>query len=604
VHVDIAVLFSLGVVSFRLEKGLEEMISKRVAVAALTAIAALGPAHAAVTISTAATQDMTCSGGVCSPTFKDATLNVADLENLLAIGNVTVTTTGTGKYSHVEAGKISTKASFGWSNAASLSLNAHNTIEFDQPVSVTGSGAVSLKLKRTLSFGGKGSLSFANVSSAFTINGYSYTLASDIASLATAIAVNSGGNFALANDYDASGDGTYSASPIVTYFQGNFDGLGHTISNLSVRQKSDGANYVGFFAQNIGLIKSLKLAHVDVGTNDDKSYGTAIGGLVGYNDGGVVDVSVSGSVKAKWLSAGGIVGYQEEYGEIMNSSANVRVSSPGTAFPRGYQRKFMSPSHVPMQPGIAGGLVAINGGVVMESHADGNVSAAMLAGGIVGQGGGEIVRSYSTGNVTGGDSAKVGGVVGEDDSYGSYESYATGAVTGGADSEVGGFVGEGNYLDHTKQSYSIGAVSGWTGSLVGGFAGVASGFQDCYWDTDTSGTSDGIGGGNTDGITGLTTEQLQSGLPPGFELGTWDKTPESTAAFLIWSQTRRRNERTRYGRAAVGFVLTTANHQFPLLSVPAHRGRAAAVITASASVGRFRIAVAGFHFFHWLFVRG
>jgi len=54
-----------------------------------------GGADAAVTISTAATQNMSCPGGVCSPTAASAVLNVNDLTTMLASGNVTVNT-GTG----------------------------------------------------------------------------------------------------------------------------------------------------------------------------------------------------------------------------------------------------------------------------------------------------------------------------------------------------------------------------------------------------------------------------------------------------------------------------------------------------------------------------
>jgi hypothetical protein len=36
---------------------------------------------------------MSCSAGVCAPTVTDAMLNVTDLENLLASGNVSVVTT-------------------------------------------------------------------------------------------------------------------------------------------------------------------------------------------------------------------------------------------------------------------------------------------------------------------------------------------------------------------------------------------------------------------------------------------------------------------------------------------------------------------------------
>ena len=36
---------------------------------------------------------MSCSAGVCAPTATDAVLNVTDLENLLASGNVSVVAT-------------------------------------------------------------------------------------------------------------------------------------------------------------------------------------------------------------------------------------------------------------------------------------------------------------------------------------------------------------------------------------------------------------------------------------------------------------------------------------------------------------------------------
>jgi hypothetical protein len=59
---------------------------------------------------------------------------------------------------------------------------------------------------------------------------------------------------------------------------------------------------------------------------------------------------------------------------------------------------------------------------------------------------------------------------------------------------------------------------------VGGFAGANSRTQvlsDNYWDTTTSGTTQGVGKGGTKNITGLTTEQLQSGLPSGFDPKVW-----------------------------------------------------------------------------------
>src|SRR5579863_10017482 len=54
------------------------------------------PAHAAVTISSAATSNMTCASGICAPTATDAVLNVGDLEAMLSSGSAEVTTTGSG----------------------------------------------------------------------------------------------------------------------------------------------------------------------------------------------------------------------------------------------------------------------------------------------------------------------------------------------------------------------------------------------------------------------------------------------------------------------------------------------------------------------------
>jgi hypothetical protein len=80
-------------------------------------------AHADVKISSGATANMTCSGGVCSPTAKNAILNVTDLENLLATGNVTVTTTGSG----VQADNLDVNAAVSWAGANALALDAHQS---------------------------------------------------------------------------------------------------------------------------------------------------------------------------------------------------------------------------------------------------------------------------------------------------------------------------------------------------------------------------------------------------------------------------------------------------------------------------------------------
>jgi hypothetical protein len=79
-------------------------------------------------------------------------------------------------------------------------------------------------------------------------------------------------------------------------------------------------------------------------------------------------------------------------------------------------------------------------------------------------------------------------------------------------------------------------VGGSNGSKVGGFAGLLESVASSdYWNTTTSGTDQGTGSGNVSGITGLTSQQLQSGLPLGFDPSIWaeDKKINNGFPYLI-----------------------------------------------------------------------
>ena len=170
--------------------------------AGAAALLAAAPADAAVTISTAATSNMSCASGVCTPTSHVAVLNAAELQNLLASGNVKVTT-GAGHLASVTK-NIVLDAPLGWASAHGLTLDAYQSITIDKPVADNGAGALTLTTNDggsggALSFGPKGDVTFLGVSNSLTINGKSYTLVNSVASLATAIAGNASGNYALAN---------------------------------------------------------------------------------------------------------------------------------------------------------------------------------------------------------------------------------------------------------------------------------------------------------------------------------------------------------------------------------------------------------------------
>jgi len=450
----------------------------------ISATALLSEAQAAVTISSAATANMTCSGGVCAPTAKNAVLNIGDLEALLASGNVTVTTTGTG----VQASDIATKAALTWSSAGALSLLANKSLTVNNPVSVAGLGGLEIatEKKGTFSFGKKGNVTFANLSSPLSINGAAYTLVGDLKTLSSDIAASPGGDFALAGSYNAGADGTYQFSPIGTVFTGTFEGLGNAISNLSIAKPTlvNGIWYEGLFAE-IGLngaIDNIGLVNASI-AGAPKSYHHIFDApLAGFNDGAVTSSYATGTVTVGKESLGG-------------------------------------------------GLIGDNDGTILNSYAATNVigikTTHTYEGGLVGQNDedGLIEDSYATGNVVAEDSyAGIGGLVAFNNGT-IRDSYATGSAMGLDYSDVGGLVGSNYGL--INGSYSMGSVEGisgfsYFGGLIGNDEAQAGSITDTYWDTDTSGQDQGAGNiANDPGITGLTTAQFQSGLPAGFDPKVW-----------------------------------------------------------------------------------
>jgi hypothetical protein len=438
---------------------------------------------------------MDCSGGICAPTARNAILNARDLEALLASGNVEVTTTGSG----VQAGNIDVDAALAWSSTNILALDAHESLWIEKPVSVTGQGGLSVTTNDGgkdgyFAFGTNGNITFANLSSTLTINGVVYTLVGDIATLAGDIAGNPSGSYALAANYDAAQDGTYATAPITTTFTGSFNGLGNTISHMSINDP----NYdtVGLFAQMApdGVISSVRIRsfRISGGVGD-------AGGLVGLEQGAINNSSATGSITLvsqlndAGYSLGGLVGATVPPASVIMSSATVKIE--GNDYSRG--------------EAIVGGLVGGNEGRIAQSYATGIVSTGIdgLAGGLTGGSG------TSSAAIT--------------------QSYADVSVSGGRDAEIGGLVGE-NQRPLTE-SYSIGALKHLRHehSSVGGLIGIdyakAGKVKSSYWDISTShikGHSHGAGRPRHDpGITGLTTEQFQSGLPNGFSSKVWAEDP-------------------------------------------------------------------------------
>ena len=524
---------------------------RRYSVFALAAaMLALAPhAQADVTISSKPTRNMDCgTGSVCKATSKNAVLNATDLANLLASSNVEVTT------GEKDAG-IDVEAALSWTSASKLSLITHGAIAIDQPISVLGAGGLALSAQAQL--GPSGRVIFWDLGGRLRIGKEHYALVGSVAQLASAVSQNPDGFYALANDYDATPDGTYAAAPVAT-FDGIFDGLGNTISNLTINDPNSSDQYVGLFSQVLAndnpraALRDLTLQNVSVTANRQSQYagglvglnwgkteniritgavtgGMYVGGIAGDSIGGVSRSSTDVSITAPNAEVGGLVGVVEG-GGIDNSSSSgpinsgnaigglVGQSDAGVRIVASH-----SSSTITANGGIAGGLVAYGGGPIIRCYATGNITGTTYAGGLVAFNSEDIVQSFATGSITGGSGDSLGGGLVTENSGTITQSYSRGDVT--TNETSGGFAGN---TDKVVEVYSTGHVS--PGTLHGGFVGfLAAGkrqVRSAYWDVDTSGFTKGTGNANNvRSIVGLTTDQFKAGLPDGFDPAVWGQDP-------------------------------------------------------------------------------
>ena len=481
-------------------------------------------------------------------------------------------TTGPGIVVTSGAGNIDINSVIGWTTDASLTIDAYHNIDVGAEIVVRGAGTLNLDYNDeatdgTLQFMTGGHAVFLDYGSSpapgsLNINGSSYTIVGNVASLGSAIALDPAGDFALAANYDASTDGTYASSPIATSFTGRFEGLGNKISNLTVTDALD--SNVGLFSEigTGGTVRDLLLVNADVsGTSNSGS----VGALAAVNYGTIDNVGVTGTVTGGFEeSVGGLVGGQFPAGSIFNSDALDSVTSgygsnTGGLVGEGQGSIVDSYAEGKVVAGYnsdIGGLEGFDNGSVTSSHASGTVNGGYTSqvGGLVGYGGGSgIVSSYATGATTGGYQSNVGGLVGL-----SVETisgvYATGSVTAGYSSTVGGLVGSNGgaimnaYARGSETSVAVSDLGGLiginsgtvsdaystgkqtdSGGTIGGLIGVdtsASGsLTDTYWvfrPSSVSNSADGAGNEPNDtGITGLYMKQLTAALPAGFDPSIW-----------------------------------------------------------------------------------
>jgi hypothetical protein len=259
------------------------------------------------------------------------------------------------------------------------------------------------------------------------------------------------GNYALGSNIDASPAQNWASAtgtgfePIGTLydssFTGQFHGLGHTISNLTINSART-LGGVGLFGEVGfgGWLRDVGLINASVISSSASDYSYAYtGALVGENYHSTIsNAYATGSVSGNY-NVGGLIGSNS--GTINNAYATGNVSGRATV----------------------GGLVGSSNGTISTAYATGSVSGNDYIGGLVGSSNGTISTAYATGSVSG--SVVVGGLVGIS-SYGAISNaYATGSVSGSA--VVGGLLGSTNGA--ISNAYATGSVSG--NYSVGGLVG-------------------------------------------------------------------------------------------------------------------------------------
>jgi filamentous hemagglutinin family protein len=356
----------------------------------------------------------------------------AALSANLGITSITLRSSGG---SAVGSGNVNVNDAVAWNASTTLTLTASNNVNINANITATGNNAGLAINPNTGNDGetasGTGvfnlhnaSVTLSGANPSLAIAGIAYTVINSLGAAqdaATAPAAptlqgmaasaNLAGYYALGSNIDAAatfastGAGFTPIGTLGALFNGTFEGLGHTISNLIVNLPA---------ATNIGLFGATGASSVirNVGLIGGSVSGTSsLGGLAGSNTGTISNSYTTGSVSGT-SSLGGLTG--SNTGTVSYSYAAGNVSGTSSL----------------------GGLMGSNTGTVSYSYAAGNVSGTSSLGGLMGSNTGPVSNSYATGSVTG--TTTVGGLMGSN-TGGVSNSYSTGHVIG--DAPVGALMG-------------------------------------------------------------------------------------------------------------------------------------------------------------------
>jgi len=427
-------------------------------------------------------------------TLTSSSIGATTLSNSLNTSDVAITTSATANGS--DLGDIIVNEPVSWA-ANKLTLNALNNININANMTATGTASLALNY-------GLAAIASGNTSQIITAAGSSVTLPAGTTNFTTTqgsdgvpknytviTTLGSQGstthtdlqgmngdltlNYALGKDIDALETSSWNTiagfTPIgnnTNNYTGTFNGLGHTISNLSINRTS--TDYIGLFGE---ISSSAVISNVGLvgGSIQGNNY---VGGLVAYNNGGTISYSYAKgnvNVTGNDPKVGGLVGINS--GTVRNSYIQSTGNVTGGT--------------------KVGGLVGENWGTIDLSYSLVTVNGKNRVGGLVGLNYGTIDKSYSNSIVNGQASQNaIGGLVGLN--YGSISnSYATGNLPFVDNTWVGGLVGENN--GSISKSYATGIVNGrsYIGGLIGGGSGTVI---NSFYNSDINPNLNGIGNDN------------------------------------------------------------------------------------------------------------
>ena len=241
---------------------------------------------------------------------------------------------------------------------------------------------------------------------------------------------------------------------------------GGSITNYT---NSSGGSVGSIAGENLGSLKNVFNIGMEISSQNDSAN---IGGIVGYNKGTVTDAHNSGPVNDKTNTSariGGIAGYNDNGGVISYSDNNGAVTGKGdysavggiVGYNNGSIKNSFNNGNVTGYGDYLGGIVGENIKDIFDSYNKGEIKGKgydTITGGITGiNDSGNINNVYNSGIV---DSMgyNVGGIVCQNYSGTLSNAYNTGTINGNGSEYVGGIAAIND--GEIKNVYNIGKVSG------------------------------------------------------------------------------------------------------------------------------------------------